>query len=75
MSCPWAAIGLPSISLNNLKTSLRFPCLGLNAMIDSIMELLYLQSFYAVVGYGEANLYSNGDSFGHHINAIIQSFN
>ena len=28
--------GLPSIRLNNLKTSLRFPCLGLNPIIDSI---------------------------------------
>ena len=26
----------PRIRLNNLKTSLRFPCLGLNAIIDSI---------------------------------------
>ena len=29
-------LGKPRIRLNNLKTSLRFPCLGLNPIIDSI---------------------------------------
>ena len=29
-------LGKPHIRLNNLKTSLRFPCLGLNPIIDSI---------------------------------------
>ena len=29
-------LGKPRITLNNLKTSLRFPCLGLNSIIDSI---------------------------------------
>ena len=29
-------LGKPCIRLNNLKTSLRFPCLGLNPIIDSI---------------------------------------
>ena len=28
--------GKPRIRLNNLKTSLRFPCLGLNPIIDSV---------------------------------------
>ena len=28
--------GKPHLRLNNLKTSLRFPCLGLNPIIDSI---------------------------------------
>ena len=28
--------GKPCIRLNNLKTSLRFPCRGLNPIIDSI---------------------------------------
>ena len=28
--------GKPCIRLNNLKTSLGFPCLGLNPIIDSI---------------------------------------
>ena len=30
-------LGKPRIRLNNLKTSLRFPCLGLNPIIDSII--------------------------------------
>ena len=29
-------LGKPRIRLNNLKTGLRFPCLGLNPVIDSI---------------------------------------
>ena len=29
-------LGKPRIRLNNLKTSLRFPCLSLNPIIDSI---------------------------------------
>ena len=29
-------LGKSHIRLNNLKTSLRFPCLGLNPIIDSI---------------------------------------
>ena len=29
-------LGKPHIRLNNLKISLRFPCLGLNPIIDSI---------------------------------------
>ena len=29
-------LGKPRIRLNNLKTSLRFPCLGLNPIIESI---------------------------------------
>ena len=29
-------LGKPRIRLNNLKTSLRFPCRGLNPIIDSI---------------------------------------
>ena len=29
-------LGKPRIRLTNLKTSLRFPCLGLNPIIDSI---------------------------------------
>ena len=29
-------LGNPGIKLNNLKTSLRFPCLSLNPIIDSI---------------------------------------
>ena len=29
-------LGKPRIRLNNLKTSPRFPCLGLNPIIDSI---------------------------------------
>ena len=29
-------LGKPRIRLNNLKTSLGFPCLGLNPIIDSI---------------------------------------
>ena len=29
-------LGKPHIRQNNLKTSLRFPCLGLNAIKDSI---------------------------------------
>ena len=29
-------LGKPRIRLNNLKTSLRCPCLGLNSIIDSI---------------------------------------
>ena len=32
--------GLPSIRLNNLKTGLRFPCLGLNSIIDSISHCI-----------------------------------
>ena len=32
-------LGKPRIGLNNLKTSLRFPCLGLNPIIDSIIIL------------------------------------
>ena len=31
-------LGKPHIRLNNLKTSLRFPCLGLNPIIDSINQ-------------------------------------
>ena len=31
-------LGKPRIRLNNLKTSLRFPCLGLNPIIDSIND-------------------------------------
>ena len=30
-------LGKPRIRLNNLKTSQRFPCLGLNPIIDSII--------------------------------------
>ena len=30
-------LGKPPIRQNNLKTSLRFPCLGLNPIIDSII--------------------------------------
>ena len=30
-------LGKPGIRLNNLKTSLRFPCLGLNPIIHSII--------------------------------------
>ena len=33
-------LGKPRIRLNNLKTSLRFPCLGLNPIIDSINVLV-----------------------------------
>ena len=29
-------LGKPPIRLNNLKTNLRFPCLGLNPIIDTI---------------------------------------
>ena len=29
-------LGKPHIRLNNLKTNLRFPCLGFNPIIDSI---------------------------------------
>ena len=29
-------LGKPRIRLNNLKTIMRFPCLGLNSIIDSI---------------------------------------
>ena len=34
----------PRIRLNNLKTSLRFPCRGLNPIIDSINLLDILKS-------------------------------
>ena len=37
-------LGKPRIRLNNLKTSLRFPCLGLNPIIDSINLLVLLKS-------------------------------
>ena len=33
-------LGKPRIRLNNLKTSLRFPCLGLNPIIDSVNLLI-----------------------------------
>ena len=33
-------LGKPRIRLNNLKTSLRLPCLGLNPIIDSVIILL-----------------------------------
>ena len=40
-------LGKPRIRLNNLKTSLRFPCLGLNPIIDSIShQLLDWQGLY-----------------------------
>ena len=29
-------LGKPRLRLNNLKTSLRFPCRGLNPIIDSV---------------------------------------
>ena len=32
-------LGKPRIRLNNLKTSLRFPCLGLNPIIDTISPM------------------------------------
>ena len=35
-------LGKPRIRLNNLKTSLRFPCLGLNPIIDSINLIMCL---------------------------------
>ena len=37
-------LGKPRIRLNNLKSSLRFPCLGLNPIIDSIDLSCYLES-------------------------------
>ena len=37
-------LGKPRIRLNNLKTSLRFPCIGLNPIIDSI-NLLNVYSY------------------------------
>ena len=37
-------LGKPRIRLNNLKTSLKFPCIGLNPIIDSI-NLLNVYSF------------------------------
>ena len=33
--------GLPSIRLNNLKLSLRFPCYGLNSIIDYLSHPFY----------------------------------
>ena len=45
-------LGKPRIRLNNLKTSLRFPCLGLNPIIDSINLVIrvpsYLNKFYKI---------------------------
>ena len=32
-------LGKPRIRLNNLKTSLRFPCLGFNTIIDSTQKV------------------------------------
>ena len=40
-------LGKPRIRLNNLKTSLRFPCLGLNPIIDSINLCLCFSVFWS----------------------------
>ena len=45
--------GKPRIRLNNLKTSLRFPCLGLNPIRDSInpiqmVALRHLNAIYLI---------------------------
>ena len=48
-------LGKPRIRLNNLKNSLRFPCLGLNPIIDSIilitkpLSIFFMSSIPAVV--------------------------
>ena len=44
-------LGKPRIRLNNLKTSLRFPCLGLNPIIDSI-NLLCKKLSYEILSIG-----------------------
>ena len=44
-------LGKPRIRLNNLKTSLRFPCLGFNPIIDSIShKVIAKQSFKSTMG-------------------------
>ena len=45
-------LGKLRIRLNNLKTSLRFPCLGLNPIIDSIILRLYAL-VHLFVDYGQ----------------------
>ena len=43
-------LGKPRIRLNNLKTSLRSPCLGLNPIIDSIiLNQLIAQSKFSQI--------------------------
>ena len=39
-------VGKPRIRLNNLKTNLRFLCLRLNPIIDSINHLTAFESVY-----------------------------
>ena len=67
-------LGKPRIRLNNLKTSVRFPCLGLNPIIDSISPMgentKYIprsRSFVFCIapfihGNGDALITCNGDS-------------
>ena len=41
----------PRIRLNNLKSSLRFPCLGLNPIIDSINILFHQRMQLRLISY------------------------
>ena len=47
-------LGKPRIRLNNLETCLRFPCLGLDPIIDSI-NLIYHKTFSNERRVGEAD--------------------
>ena len=63
-------LGKPRIRLNNRKTSLRFPCLGLNPIIDSISLCSFPKPYlkYLCVIYKMAKSVTNSVETFHYIN-------